>query len=199
MIKPKLIVLAGPNGAGKTSVTERLLEHEWVKDCVRINPDEIARDDFGDWNSLDAIQKAANKADQMREDCLSTRKSLIFETVLSTKEKLDYIARAKACGYFVRLFFVGTDSPTINAARIAQRVIEGGHDVTISKIVSRYGKSIANCAIAVSIVDRAYVYDNSVDFDAPRLLFRAVDGNVEKTYGEISAWAKEIFRNLKHA
>jgi predicted ABC-type ATPase len=129
---------------------------------------------------------------------LRDRKSLIFETVLSTQEKLEYIARAKACGYFVRLFFVGTDSPTINAARIAQRVIEGGHDVPISKIISRYGKSIANCAIGASIVDRAYVYDNSVDFADPRLLFRTVDGLIEKTYGDVSDWANDIFRSLKH-
>jgi len=49
-----------------------------------------------------------------------------------------------AAGYFVRLFFVGTDDPSINAKRVAMRVIEGGHDVPIGKIISRYAKSLAN-------------------------------------------------------
>jgi predicted ABC-type ATPase len=196
MLKPKLIVIAGPNGAGKTSVTGKLLSHDWVDGCVNINPDVIARDVYGDWNSPDAVLKAARKAAQMREDCLKKRESLLFETVLSAPDKIDYIFRAKQAGYFCRLFFVGTDSPTINAARIAQRVIEGGHDVPISKIVSRYGKSIANCSVAAALVDRAYVYDNSVDFADPKLLFRASDGKIEKTYGEMNDWAKEILRRL---
>jgi len=33
-MKPKLIVIAGPNGSGKTSVTGKILEHEWVEDCL---------------------------------------------------------------------------------------------------------------------------------------------------------------------
>ncbi len=96
----------------------------------------------------------------------------------------------------MRLFFVGTDSPTINAARIASRVMEGGHDVPISKIISRYSKSIANCAKLASYVDRLYVYDNSENFTDPKLLFRAVNGKVEKAYKIINAWAVNIFKVL---
>lgn len=55
----------------------------------------------------------------------------------------------------------GSGHPTINALRIAQRVMEGGHDVPISKIISRYQKSILNCKCVASIVDRVYVYDRS--------------------------------------
>ena len=42
--KPKLIIIAGPNGSGKTSVTNNILEHEWIEGCVYINPDIIAQD-----------------------------------------------------------------------------------------------------------------------------------------------------------
>lgn len=38
----------------------------------------------------------------------------------------------------LHLFFVSTNHPSINAARIAQRVMKGGHDVPIPKIISRY-------------------------------------------------------------
>ena len=41
-------------------------------------------------------------------------------------DKIDFIQRAKQAGFFVRLFFVGTDNPSINAKRVALRVMEGG-------------------------------------------------------------------------
>ena len=194
--KPVLIVIAGPNGSGKTSVTGKILEHEWVENCVYINPDNIAKDTFGDWNSADAVMKAAKLSAQMRETCMIENKSLIFETVLSAEDKIDFIKRAKANGYFIRLFFVGTQSPTINASRIAQRVMEGGHDVPISKIISRYSKSIANCCIAAALADRAYIYDNSVDFSDPQLLFRVTDGKIVKEYVPVSSWAIPILSTL---
>lgn len=195
--KPKLIVIAGPNGSGKTSVTDKILEHDWMEGCVYINPDNIARDVFGDWNSPEAVLKAANLAAQLREDCLSKQESLLFETVLSAPDKLDFIQRAKQAGYFIRLFFVGTDSPVINASRIAQRVMEGGHDVPISKIISRYTKSIVNCALAASLADRTYIYDNSVGYADPKLLFRVHDGKLEKIYSTVNDWAKEILKSVK--
>ena len=196
-LKRKLLIIAGPNGSGKTSVTSKILQHDWVEGCVYVNPDNIARDVFGDWNSPEAVLKAANLATQMREDCLSKKESLLFETVLSAPDKLDFIQRAKAAGYFIRLFFVGTDSPTINASRIARRVMEGGHDVPITKIVSRYAKSISNCALAAKITDRTYVYDNSVEYADPTLLFRVNDGKLGKVYGTVNGWAEEILKSIK--
>ena len=74
--------------------------------------------------------------------------------------------------------------------------MEGGHDVPISKIISRYSKSIANCCIALKIADRGYVYDNSIDFADPKLLFRTTDGKIDKEYGEINEWALNIFKNV---
>lgn len=197
MGKPKLVIIAGPNGSGKTSITWKILEHEWVDGCQYINPDNIAKDMFGDWNSPDAVMKAAHFAADLREKCLLDKDGVLFETVLSADDKLDYIKRAKEAGYFIRLFFVGTDSPSINASRIASRVMEGGHDVPIPKIISRYSKSIANCSYLASIVDRLYVYDNSVDFAEPKLLFRVSEGRIEKTYHKnINEWAKNIYEAL---
>jgi len=195
-MKPKLVIIAGPNGSGKTSVTGKILEHEWIEGCMYINPDNIARDEFGDWNSIEAVMKAAKRAEELREDCLKRRQGILFETVLSADDKLLFIQRAKEAGYFIRLFFVGTDSPTINAARIAIRVMEGGHDVPISKIINRYSKSIANCGKLSKIVDRLYVYDNSKDFADPKLLFRASEGKVEKKYYKLNSWSVNIYKTL---
>ena len=190
--KPRLIVVAGPNGAGKTSITEQLLRHEWMGGCEYVNPDYIARDEFGDWNAPDAVRQAAQRAEEIREQCVREGRCLAFETVLSMPDKIDFIERAKRAGFFVRLFFVGTDNPSINAKRVALRVMEGGHDVPISKIIARYTRSLANCSVAARIADRAYIYDNSVDNAPAKLLFRTSEGNLVKQYGEINLWAREI-------
>jgi predicted ABC-type ATPase len=187
------MIVAGPNGSGKTSITGRILKHEWTEGCVYINPDNIARDKFGDWNSPEAVLKAVKFAAEWREQCIDKNESLIFESVLSAPDKIEYIKKAKDAGYFIRLFFVGTDHPSINASRIAKRVLEGGHDVPIPKIISRYSKSIANCCEAVAMVDRLYVYDNSVEDSFPKLLFRAADGKITKQYTKVNVWAENIY------
>lgn len=51
-LQPVLCVVAGPNGSGKTSTTEKLLANEWTADSLYINPDNIAQEEFGDWNTL---------------------------------------------------------------------------------------------------------------------------------------------------
>ncbi|MBQ8761375.1 MAG: zeta toxin family protein [Bacteroidales bacterium] len=191
--KPEMIIIAGPNGSGKTSVTKKFLHHEWASGTLYINPDEIAKDVFGDWNSHEAVIKAANYSADLREKCLKEHRSFVFETVMSADDKVDFIIRAKKEGFFIRLFFISTNHPTINAARIAARVMKGGHDVPITKIISRYYKSIGNCKMVSPIVDRLYVYDNSVDDEDAKLLFRLADGNVAKIYtDEIPQWAKII-------
>ena len=188
--RPVLIVIAGPNGSGKTTITSKILKHEWLEGAVYVNPDQVAQDRFGDWNSPEAVLQAAQYCEQQREDCLKSGQSLIFETVLSSEGKVDFIRRAREAGYFIRLFFVSTSHPTINASRIAKRVMQGGHDVPIPKIISRYQKSILNCKRIASFADRVYVYDNSVDNAEARLLFRMTDGKPFKRYtDDIPLWA----------
>ena len=190
--RPVLIVVAGPNGAGKTTLTREILNHEWIEGCVYVNPDEIAQDRFGDWNAPEAVLKAARHAERIRENCLDARRSLAFETVFSTDEKVDFVRRSIAGGYFTRLFYVGTDHPTINAARIADRVLEGGHDVPIPKIISRFDKSLRNLRRIIPQVDRAYVYDNSVENVLPALQFRTVRGKVHRVYSTDHRWAEAM-------
>ena len=191
--KPVLIVIAGPNGSGKTTITSKILRHEWMEDAVYVNPDQVAQERFGDWNSKEAVMQAVQYCEEQREDCLRYRKSLIFETVLSSDGKVDFIRRAKEAGFFIRIFFVATSHPSINASRIAQRVMEGGHDVPITKVISRYYKSILNCKRCVSLADRVYIYDNSIDDVDARLLFRMTGGRLFKQYtDDIPEWALTI-------
>ncbi|MBN1905129.1 MAG: zeta toxin family protein [Deltaproteobacteria bacterium] len=199
IIKPRLIVIAGPNGSGKTTFTNQVLRHDWSKDCLFINPDEIAKNKFGDWNSPDAVNKAVLYAQELRENCLKERKSMLIETVFSAPEKLQFVQRVKEADFFIRFFFIGTDGPHINAARVTRRVMDGGHDVPIAKIISRYSRSIANSTMAMSFVDRAYGYDNSVDNRNPKKLFRTRGGQLFKTYSDLKLhdWGQMMIKELK--
>jgi len=191
--KPVLIVIAGPNGSGKTSVTSKLLHHEWMEDAIYVNPDIVAQEKFGDWNSPEAIMQSVKYCEHLREKCLAEKHSLIFETVLSVEDKVDFIRRAHEAGFFIRLFFVCTKTPQINAARIAKRVMEGGHDVPITKIISRYYKSIANCGNAAQYADKTYLYDNSIDNQEVTPLYRMNFGKLAKQYVEaLPEWARLI-------
>ncbi len=178
---------------GKTSTTIQLLSNEWSEGSLYINPDNIAQEKFGDWNSAEAVMKAAHYSTFLRYKCLQDRRDFVFETVFSSDEKLEFLRKAHKAVFFIRFFFVCTENPEINVARITKRYLDGGHEVPISKIISRYFKSYVNAAKAIEFVNRAYIYDNSIENQLPRLLYRTIDGKVFKQYSDnIPEWAKQL-------
>lgn len=196
-MKPVLLVIAGPNGSGKTTITERLRRDHWSEGAEYLNPDEVARDRFGDWNSTDAVLQAAQWVEARREELLRSSTSIAFETVFSTAGKVDFLRRAKNAGYFVRVFFISVGDPRINAARVAGRVMEGGHTVPIDKIVHRYTRSMANLSAAIELADRTYVFDNSIDDVEARLCVRTNDALLRKIYGDLPRWVSSAVERLK--
>lgn len=195
-MKPALLIVAGPNGSGKTTVTVRLREEHWSEGVEYINPDDVARDRFGDWNDPKAVLQAVRWTAARREELLTQRQGLAFETVFSSEEKVEFLSRARDADYFVRLFFIGTSDPRINASRVAGRVMQGGHTVPIEKIVSRYARSMTNLTRAIPLSDRAYIYDNSIDGLAARLCARTSEGAVRKVYGPLPEWIADAVESI---
>ncbi len=112
---------------------------------------------------------------------------LLF-TMLDKRGNSNWQERTRLIDRFIRLF----GAECIDSL-VADRVLNGGHDVPIPKIISRYDKSIANCIALAPYVDRLYVYDNSIEDAEARLLFRLSEGELVKRYvEELPDWASTI-------
>lgn len=82
---------------------------------------------------------------------------------MSHSSKISFLREAKESGVKTYLYFICTQDPEINKQRVKNRVTEGGHDVLTQKIEDRYYKSLDLLYSAFSVVDRAFIIDNSAD------------------------------------
>lgn len=194
MPKPKLIIIAGANGCGKTSIKKNLMSNPWTAGCEYINPDDIARDQFGGWDKKEHFEKAQHYATDLTYKNLSQGKDMVLETAFSSERKLQLIVDAKKAGFFIRLYFISTDSPVINAARVCRRMLNDGHEVLLRDIIKRHKGAFDMCIEASPLVDRLYVFDNSIEDHPPKELFRVRDGYLHKLYDELldHTWSKDL-------
>lgn len=100
-------------------------------------------------------------SDFIRHKLLAAGISFTFETVMSSRDKVEFLQKAQQAGFRTYLYFVATETPEINVARVRYRVEIGGHAVPEDKIISRYGRSLGLLFDAVTHSDRAYIFDNS--------------------------------------
>ena len=172
------------------------MRDHWSENVEYLNPDQVAQEKFGGWNNATAIVQAANWVTQRREELLTQKLGIAFESVFSAADKVTFLKRAKQAGYFLRCFFVSTGDPRINASRVADRVLNGGHSVPIEKIISRYARSMANLTAAIEVSDRVYIFDNSVDGVEATLCARTQDGKLRKIYANLPQWVADVVSGL---
>ena len=173
--KPMLLVFAGPNGSGKSTITQYF---ETVGSYTNAD-DVVAATGMSN-------EAAAKFVDNKRYASLDMKEDITFETVLSSKYKLDILEKAKAQGYFIKCIFVLTINPSINVARVEARVAAGGHDVERDKIINRYYKSLDNIKNLISLCDILHVYDNT---DTPVRIIRKHKEDVSIFPNEL--WTEE--------
>lgn len=100
-------------------------------------------------------------ADFLRRKALAFSRSLSFETVMSSPDKIDFLRQAQERGFRTYLYYIATEDPAINIQRVKNRVAEGGHDVPEEKIVARYYRSLSLVAQAIRYSTRAFMFDTS--------------------------------------
>ncbi len=104
---------------------------------------------------------ASVASDFLRHRLLEAGISFSFETVMSSRDKVDFLRASQEVGCRTYLYFVATEDPEINVKRVENRVKLGGHTVDPEKIRSRYRRSLDLLVDAMLVSDRAYVFDNS--------------------------------------
>lgn len=191
-LEPVVLAIIGPNGSGKSTAAVAIgvvdpgsgfgfdnirIDYESGKVLLRfVNPDDFsaqireANPDLTQWQSDKA---AASLAERKRRELAESRSDFGFETVGSHESKPQFLRELKESGYYVAVLFVGTEDPSINRRRVAERVAAGGHDVDPEKIEPRYKRTMSFLAQYYDIADFIAVYDNSVDIaegGKPRLL-----------------------------
>ena len=133
---PKIIIIAGPNGAGKTTFARSFLPQE--AQCPRfINADLIAAG-----LSPFAPEQAAIKAGRLMllemEACARKDESFAFETTLAGLAYLGRIGQWRKQGYHASLFFLRLPDAETAIARVAERVLQGGHHIAEDVIRRRF-------------------------------------------------------------
>lgn len=159
----RVIVFAGPNGSGKSTINQEFLnDPNSGFDGEYINADDIAKTlTHSHADAYARNVRAAEIAEERRNDALANGRTFAYETVMSTPEKVAILTQAKAKGYEVTLVFVTTEDARINVARVANRVAMNGHPVDPAAIVKRYESTMNLLPMAVEHADKAYIFDNS--------------------------------------
>ena len=90
------------------------------------------------------------------------RKSFAFETTLSGRGYAHKIRAWQSLGYHVKLIFLSLPNADMALARVAARVIQGGHNVPEEVIRRRFRSGLDNLdTMYKPLVDAWMLYDNS--------------------------------------
>lgn len=172
-------IVAGPNGAGKSTFTGEFLRNLGMPPLRKLNADEVTAvlrsEDRS--SSQDALNlKAAQIVDSQVEESIKNGVDFFVETVLSSGKYRDDLEAAKAAGFKTGLIYISLTPAELSPARVAERVLKGGHHVGRDKAISRYYKSHAQLAWFAARVDILMVYDNSAAHGEPVLIASKTPG-----------------------
>lgn len=156
----RIVVIAGPNGAGKTTFAREFLPHE--ANC----PDFINADLIAAGLSPFKPETAALRAGRLMLEEIHERirhgKSFAFETTLSGRTYAKILRECRKQGYHILLVFLSLPNADMAVARVAARVVQGGHNMPETDIRRRFVSGISNfLEVYKKTVDAWTLYDNS--------------------------------------
>lgn len=154
------MILAGPNGAGKTTFAREFLVTE--ASCPTfLNADIIAAELSPQHPEQVAVQAARLMLQQIQGE-FAKGENFAFETTLANRSYAHSIRKWQAAGYHVTLWFLALPSPEAALARVAQRVLHGGHNIPEEVVRRRFLAGRSNFDnIYRALVDAWALYDSS--------------------------------------
>ena len=166
MNAPSVVVLAGPNGAGKTTSAAVVLPDVLgVRHFV--NADVIASGLSAFDPEVVAIAAGRLMLTRMRE-LAEQRESFGFETTLASRSFAPFLRNLAATGYGVHLVYLWLPDPELAIARVARRVLRGGHRVPDDVVRRRYWGGLRNfLELYQPLATTWRFYDNSGERPIP--------------------------------
>ncbi|KAF0246466.1 MAG: hypothetical protein FD180_647 [Planctomycetota bacterium] len=158
--KPNVIVIAGPNGAGKSTSAPILLARK-LKVEEFVNADVIAKGLSGFAPEKSAIAAGRIMLDRLKE-LAERRATFAFETTLASRTFAHWLKELVSSGYEFHLFFLTIPTPDLSVARVAGRVMQGGHHVPEVDIRRRFDGGLRNFfSLYRPIATTWKMYDNA--------------------------------------
>ena len=191
MKNKNVYIIAGPNGSGKTTFAKEFLP-EYVR-CVNfVNADLIAQG-LAPFEPRAAAIKAGKLVIQQIYEYARRGVDFAFETTLSGKSYVSLLAKLKAKGYSLHLFFLWIPTPELAIARIKDRVAEGGHYVPAEDVRRRFVRGISNFfSLYEPLLNSWMLFDNSKA--KPVLISKRRNGHREVVNKELFAIVKKTAR-----
>lgn len=162
MVNKKIVIIAGPNGAGKTTFAREFLPNE--AHCqIFINADLIAAG-LSPFNPESVSIKAGKIMLKIIKETVKSGESFAFETTLSGITYTHAIPEWQIQGYQVKLIFLSLPNVETAIARVAERVLQGGHHIPEDIIRRRFLSGLINFNNCYKmLVDSWMHFDNSGD------------------------------------
>jgi len=195
MGQPVFYLLSGPNGAGKSTLYRALVMAGTIPATA-----EFVNADLHEAAHLQHIADPVRRSEQARQWADARRAALlqagqpfVSETVFSHESKLALIQEAQIAGFFVMLLVVALDQPDRLLARVAQRVLEGGHPVPPERILARYPRTLAHLTQAVRLADAAILYDSADVSPGTHTAVATCKGDwTQELVQPVPEWARQV-------
>ena len=108
-------------------------------------------------------------------ECAGARTDFAFETTLAGRSYVRLLRNLHAQGYRIHMFYLWIPGPELALLRIRERVRDGGHNVPVSHVRRRFGRTLRNLLqLYRPLLDTLRVFDNSTR--DPRLIFEDESG-----------------------
>jgi len=138
-------IIAGPNGAGKTTFALTYLR-QFPDAQAFVNADLIAAG-LSPLAPQQQLQAASRLMLAEIESHIQNRRSFAFETTLSGRGYLRLILRLRAAGWWVELVYLSLPSVQLSVQRVAERVVHGGHNVSLPFCSVAFPVAFGFCSI----------------------------------------------------
>ena len=152
-------IIGGVNGTGKSSfsgVMKSLMSDLGIG--VIIDVDKITA-----LNKVFPIE-GSKIAIKLIEELLEDGESFAQETTLAGQKTKNTAREAKEKGYFVRLYYIGLNTPEESLKRISNRVARGGHDIGEVDVRRRFEERWKAVKRVLPYCDEAIFFDNDNGF-----------------------------------